>query len=296
MVNWDLYKVFYTVARCGSLTRAAEELYISQPAVSQAIRTLEAQLKMPLFKRTHKGMELTAQGGMLVYDDVSKAVHILGGVEDRLAELNNSATGTLRVGASETIFQYCIADKLVDYHKKYPNVKFELLSDISPRTIEQLKTDRCDIGFLNLPVEEDDGIVLTDTIMLLSDIFVAGEAFSELKGKKLTVRDLQSYPLLLMEEKTVARSSFDHFCNSMGVTLHPTVEVDSWGFMKRLVVKGMGIGCIPREYTLNKLHDGSLFELDVSPEMPFRSVGMALPKNANISFALRAFMAQFPHK
>ena len=98
MVNLDLYRVFYTVARCGSLTKAAEELYISQPAVSQAIKTLETQLGTPLFKRMRKGMELTAQGGELVYGDVEKAVKLLSSVEDRLMELRETATGTLRIG------------------------------------------------------------------------------------------------------------------------------------------------------------------------------------------------------
>lgn len=296
MVNLELYKVFYTVAKCGSLTKAAEELYISQPAVSQAIRQLESQLGTQLFKRLHKGMELTAQGGELVFKDVEKALQLLGNVENRLSELKNSATGTLRIGASETIFQYCLAEKLVEYHKIYPQVKFELLSDVSPRTIEQLKTDRCDVGFLNLPIVEDDGIVVTDSIMLLNDVFVAGKAFSQLKQTTLSVWDLQKYPLLLLEENTVARSSLDHFCQSVGVRLSPAIEVDSWGFMKKLVAEGMGIGCIPREYTLNKLADGSLFELSVTPSLPSRSVGIALPKNANMSFALRAFIALFHRK
>lgn len=293
MVNLELYRIFYVVARTGSLTKAAEELYISQPAVSQAIKQLENQLGTKLFKRIHRGMELSAQGGELIFEDIEKALLLLNGVEDRLSELNKSATGTLRIGASETIFQYVLADKLVKYHQTYPQVKFELFSDISPVTIERLKTDRCDVGFLNLPIEEDDGIEITDSVQLLNDVFIAGEAFSELKGKKLSVWDLRQYPLLLMEKSTVARSSFDHFCQSLGVGLHPTIEVDSWGFMKKLCVAGMGVGCIPQEYSLNKLRDGSLFKLDVSPVMPSRSVGMALPKGANLSFALRAFVNLF---
>lgn len=88
----------------------------------------------------------------------------------------------------------------------------------------------------------------------------------------------------------ISRESFDRFCRQLGIRLEPTVEVDSWGFMKRLVADGMGIGCIPREYTMNKLHDGVLFELDVEPALPLRSVGMALPRNSNPSFALKAFI------
>ena len=256
MVNLELYRVFYTVARCGSLTKAAEELYISQPAVSQAIKQLENQLGTPLFNRMHKGMELSAQGGELIFADIEKALQLLSGVEDRLSELKKSATGTLRIGASETIFQYVLADKIVEYHKLYPQVKIDLISDVSPKIIDCLKSDRCDIGFLNLPIEPDDGIRLTDSVALLDDVFVAGEAFAELKGKQLSVWDLQQYPLLLMEPHTIARAAVDHYAESLGVHFQPAVEVDSWGFMKKLVTEGMGIGCIPREYAMRRLEAG----------------------------------------
>ncbi|MDE7296286.1 MAG: LysR family transcriptional regulator [Clostridia bacterium] len=296
MVNLELYKVFYTVARCGSLTKAAEELYISQPAVSQAIKQLESQLGTPLFNRLHKGMELSAQGGALIYGDVETALKLLEGVENHLTNLKENATGTLRIGASETIFQYVLSEKIVEYHKRYPNVKIELISDVSPKIIELIKSNGCDIGFLNLPTAPDDGIVIQDSIMLLNDIFIAGEAFSELRGKTVSIWDMQRYPLLLMEAHTVARSSLDHYSKSHGVTLSPAVEVDSWGFMKRLVVDGMGIGCIPREYTMNKLGDGSLFEVKLEPAMPARSVGLALRKDVNMTYSLRAFINLFERK
>lgn len=290
MVNLELYRVFYTVARCGSLTKAAEELYISQPAVSQAVKQLENQLGTSLFNRMHKGMELSKQGGELIYADVERALQLLSGVEDKLSELKQSATGTLRIGASETIFQYILADKIVAYNKQYPQVKIDLISDVSPKIIELLKTDRCDVGFLNLPIEEDEGIRLSASVALLNDVFVAGEAFSELKGKELTVWDLQKYPLLMLEQNTVSRAAIDHYAESLGVSLHPAVEVGSWDFMKRLVTDGMGIGCLPREYAQRRLRDGELFELNVTPAMPSRSVGLALAKNANMPFSLRAFI------
>ena len=293
MVNLELYRVFYTVAKCGSLTKAAQELYISQPAVSQAIRQLENQLGTTLFNRVHKGMELTKQGGELVFEDVSRALQLLDGVERRLSELKKSAKGTLRIGASETIFQYILADKLVKYHALYPDVKFELLSDVSPITIEQLKTDRCDVGFLNFPIPEDEGIVVRQTITLLNDVFIGGKGFERFRGRQVPLWELQIEPLLLMEPHTVARSAVDHFCTSLGIRFRPAIEVDSWGFMKKLVAEGMGIGCIPREYMQPEAGDGSIFEIEVSPTMPSRSVGVALPKNTSISYALRAFLELF---
>ena len=156
MVNLDLYRVFYTVAKCGSLTKAAEELYISQPAVSQSVKQLENQLGVTLFNRTHRGMELSAQGGKVIFAEVERALALLQDAENRLAEINASATGTIRIGASDTIFKYFLADKIVDFHERFPAVKIELMADFTPDTIEKLKADRCDVAFVNLPINVND--------------------------------------------------------------------------------------------------------------------------------------------
>ena len=97
MVNLELYRVFYTVAKCGSLTRAADELFISQPAVSQAIKQLEGQLGANLFNRTHRGMELSDKGGKQIFSIVEKALAELDEAENRLKEINSTATGTIRI-------------------------------------------------------------------------------------------------------------------------------------------------------------------------------------------------------
>ena len=293
MINFELYKIFYTVTKCGSLTLAAEELHMSQPAVSYAIKQLEILLGTKLFNRKHNGMELSASGGKLIVADVEQAVKLLTGVENILAERQKSAAGTLRIGASDTIFQYILADKIVEYSQRYPQVVIEMIADVTPNIIEALKSDRCDIGFLNLPIAPDNGIVITESIKYLNDIFIAGKRFEALKGRELTLRELQQYPLLLMEEHTVAREAFELYAGSHNVSLKPAAEVNSWGFMKQLVVSGMGIGCIPREYSLNKMENGSIFELNVTPKMPMRSVGIALPKDSNTSFALKLFIDLF---
>lgn len=238
-------------------------------------------------------MELSPMGGELIFGNVENAVRLLNEAEEMLAELKKNATGTLRIGASDTIFQYILSDRIVAYSLKYPQVVIELISDVTPNTIEALKSDRCDIGFLNLPIAPDNGIVITDSIKYLNDIFIAGKRFEELKDRDLTLRDLQKYPLILMEGHTVAREAFESYAKNHGVQLKPAVEVSNWGLMKQLVVSGMGIGCIPREYSLNKLGDGSIFELHVTPPMPLRSVGMALSKTPNMSFALKLFIDSF---
>jgi DNA-binding transcriptional LysR family regulator len=292
MVNLELYRVFYTVARCGSLTKAADELFISQPAVSQAIKQLESQLGTSLFNRTHRGMELSVQGGKLIFKQVEEALNLLDGAENKLIELKTTATGTIRVGATDSIFSHILAEKIVAFNEKYPAVKFELITGTSPETLMQLKDNKCDIGFINLPIEDRD-VTFTGTVSHLSDIFVAGEKYSELKDKIIDLKDLQEYPLLMIETNTVARKAFATFTQNLGVQLSPDIEVANWDLMVKLAVRGMGIGCVPREYAKKELESGELFEVSVTPQLPVRGVGIALPKNVPVPFALREFMALF---
>lgn len=292
MVNLELFRVFYVVAKCGSLTKAAEELFISQPAVSQSIKQLEVQLGMPLFNRTHKGMELSQQGGKLIFKQVEEALSILDGVENTIAEITTTATGTIRIGATDGIFSHVLADKIVKFSAAYPAVNIELITGTSPETLIQLKENKCDVGFINLPIQDKE-VRFTGTVTHLSDVFVAGARFAQLKGRELSLAQLQEYPLLMIEENTVARRALTSFLSTLGLKLHADIEVENWDLMMQLVQKGMGIGCVPREYAKRYLESGELFELSTYPALPVRGVGIALPKSVTVSFIVKQFVNMF---
>ena len=223
MVNLELYRVFYTVAKCGSLTRAADELFISQPAVSQAIKQLEGQLGTSLFNRTHRGMELSERGGKQIFDIVEKALSDLDAAENKLKEINSTATGTIRISASDTIFSYVLIDKIAQYHEKYPSVKLNLINCITTETLELLKNNKCDIAFLNLPVDDKD-FNLSSVVMPLHDTFVANERFATLAEGVQPLKSMHDYPLLMLDTNTVTRKAIIQFSHSIGVHLHPEIE------------------------------------------------------------------------
>ncbi|MCH5146863.1 MAG: LysR family transcriptional regulator [Clostridiales bacterium] len=292
MVNLELYRVFYTVAKCGSLTKAAQELFISQPAVSQSIKQLEGQLGVSLFNRTHRGMELSAAGGKLIFKQVEDALKLLDEAENALSQIRTTPTGTIRIGATDSIFYHFLADKIAEYNIKYPAVRFELISSPSPYTINQLKEGKCDIAFVNLPMEDDD-VKFYGTVSHLSDIFVAGGRYCDLKNEPLPIKRLLDLPVIMIEENTVSRRALSLFLDNLGVRLHPDIEVANWDLMIKLAIKGMGVGCIPREYCKKELEEGTLFELPVTPSLPVRGVGIALAKNVQLSFAMKEFISLF---
>ncbi len=290
MVNLELYRVFYVVAKCGSLTKAAEELYISQPAVSQAIKQLESQLGGKLFNRTHKGMELTETGGKQIFATVEKALKLFDDAESKYSELKDTATGIVRICASDTVSTHFLLPYIKEYHKKYPNVNLILQNCTSSETIELLKNNKGDIGFVNLPIDDTD-INLSNTIMQLHDTFVASDNFKELTEGVVDLKRLQDYPLLMLELSTATRQAIVSFAHSQGIHLHPEIELASLELMVQLAKNGIGIACIPREFVGHELNEEkSLMEIKTNPTLPTRAIGLALPKNENMTFAVREFI------
>lgn len=293
MVNLELYRVFYTVAKCGSLTRAADELFISQPAVSQAIKQLESQLGTTLFNRTHRGMELSEQGGKEIFGIVEKALAELDSAENRLKEIHTKATGTIRISASDTIFSYVLIDKIAAYHEKYPEVKLNLINCITTETIELLKNNKCDIAFVNLPIDDKD-FTLTSVVMPLHDTFVANKRYKPLSEDVQPLKSMHDYPLLMLDQSTVTRKAIIQFSHSIGVHLHPEIECGSLELMIQLAKNGVGIACVPREYVRRELNeDKTLFEIRTEPPLPARSVGIAFPQGQPVSFATKEFFKMF---
>ncbi len=289
MVNLELYRVFYTVAKCGSLTKAAEELYISQPAVSQAIKQLETQLGGQLFNRTHKGMELSETGGKQIFETVERALKLFDEAENKYAELKDSATGVIRICASDTVSTHFLLPIIKEYHKAYPDVNLILENGTSAETIELLKNKKGDIGFVNLPIDDSD-INLMNTVMQLHDTFVASDAFSELTSGVVDLKRLQDYPLLMLELSTATRQAIVSFAHSQGIHLHPEIELASLELMTNLAKSGIGIACIPREFVSHELEEGSLKEIKTTPELPSRAIGLALPKTDGMTFAVKEFI------
>jgi DNA-binding transcriptional LysR family regulator len=289
MVNLELFRVFYTVAKCGSLTKAAEELYISQPAVSQAIKQLESQLGGQLFNRTHKGMELSETGGKQIFDTVEKALKLFDEAESKYLELKDSATGVIRICASDTVSTHFLLPIIKEYHKRFPDVNLILQNGTSAETIELLKNKKGDVGFVNLPIDDSD-INLMNTVMQLHDTFVASQTFSELTQGEVDLKRLQDYPLLMLELSTATRQAIVSFAHSQGIHLHPEIELASLELMTELAKNGIGIACIPREFVKHEIEAGTLQEIKTIPTLPSWAIGMALPKTENITIAVKEFI------
>lgn len=290
MVDLDLYRVFYTVAKCGSLTKAAEELYISQPAVSQAIKQLESQLGGKLFNRVSRGMELTETGGKQMFDIVEQALKMLDSAEDRFRERRNIATGQIRIAAADTIVTHFLMRYIKKYHEIYPNVNIIFKNSTTKEALDMIKSNKADIGMVNLPIYDKD-VIMTGQTGIIEDIFVASDKYKELFDKNLSLRDLPDYPVLMLDGTTSTTKEINDFFDSMSIKIVPEFEAGSIELLIEMAKNGLGIACVPRRYALDELAKKELREVKVTPSLPLRATGVIIRGEIEEhSFAVKEFI------
>lgn len=286
-VNLELYRIFYCVVKNGSITNAAKELFISQPAVSQSIKQLEAQLGGRLFLRTPKGMELTPEGSA-IYEYVERANGLLSEAENKFNQLKNLVIGKIRIGASDNICRNYLLPYVRQFRTLYPDVKIHITNGTSNQTINLLKTGKVDIGFVNMPSVDDE--VEVSVCSKLHDCFVAGSKFIDLKDIPMTIETLLNYPIILLEKGTNSRRFIDDYIKSFGHECEPNIEVGSHDLLIEFAKQNLGISCVTEEFVTKELKDGSLFKLNIEGDIRSRNIGYVKLKNVSLTFAGARFI------
>lgn len=149
----DLYKVFCQVGKSKSFSKAAKELYMTQPAVSQAIMQLEGELDIRLFNRTPKGVSLTNEGNIL-FEYINSAINLINVGEEKILEFKDLTVGELKIGVGDTISKYFLLPYLEDFHNRYPNLKFKIINGMTLELCNLIKSGEIDIAICNLPIDD----------------------------------------------------------------------------------------------------------------------------------------------
>ncbi len=267
----DLYRVFGTVAEYGSISDAARTLYISQPAVSQSVRRLEQALGVKLFERGAKGVVLTREGELLK-GYVSSAMGMLDAGESRMRMLSQLDAGELRIGASDTVSKWFLVPIIRKFHDMYPNVSLSMTNRTTTETLQLLQSGSIDIGYVNLPADGDS--VVFEECLPVHDVFVASEDFAHLKGRIVSPAELAAQPLIMLEEKSNSRRWVNRHFQKNGVMLAPGVELGAHDLLLDFAGIGLGVACVISEFSKSILEEKKLFEVNLQPAVPHRSIGI----------------------
>ena len=287
-INLELYKVFYYVAKNESITRAANELSISQPAISKSIKTLEEQINTPLFIRKRDGVSLT-EAGESIYNKIKEAIELINSAEDDIKSLTNLESGSINIGASKTIIHEYLMPHIKKFHKEYPNINIRIFTDKTSELIKKAKMGLVDVIFTNMPYNFPDDFE-SIKIMDLHDCLVANKSFNYLKGKKITKKDLEKLPLLVLTKGATTRIRLDDYCVENNITIHPEMEFGSNTLIKEFTEAGFGIGMLTKEHVKKELESNELFELDIELPLKEKYLGLVVDSSRKSNVIIKSFI------
>ncbi|MDQ0230890.1 LysR family transcriptional regulator [Metabacillus malikii] len=285
----DYYRIFHVVSRNKSFSKAAQELFMTQSAVSQAIIKLEKELDIQLFHRTSKGVTLTNEGNLL-NEHVSSALGIIDIAEDKILEFKQLKTGELRIGVGDTISRYFLLPYLEDFHFRYPGIKLTILNGTTTEILTFIKSGKADLGICNLPVKEEHLEVIP--CKEIQDIFVCGDKYKRITEMPITFDELLKMPLIFLEKKSNSRRYVEAFLQKQGFQLSPVFELGSYDLLLEFTKINLGISCVIKEFTREYLERGDLYEINLEEPIPKRQIGICYLKSVPLSRGAKKFIEQ----
>jgi len=288
-INLELYRTFYVTANAGSVSKAAKVLFTSQPAVSQAIKSLEQKLETQLFHRTPRGVVLTSDGEFL-FQHVARWYGLAKKSEQKFFELKNMAAGQIRIAVCYAICKYNMMPHLERFCLQYPNIKVFIQDRPSKEIVQALETGEIDIGVINLNAKPMSSLHVVQKFKI-QDCFVAGDRFSDALNKELTIRELvERYPILLLGKGGSTRAYIDQYFASHKVECEPQMELSTLDLLVEFTKRGLGVSCVTKEYVQAELEAKELFEVPVVQKIPARVMGIVHSKEFPLSTSAQAFI------
>ena len=283
-VDLELYRVFYTVAKHKHMTKASEELHISQPAISQSIKKLENQLGGTLFLRSNKGMELSEEGKMF-YEYVKGALELINNAENEFTSFKDLSKGEVKIGCSTTLTKLVLVESLRDFHLDYPNININITNDLTSNLINDLKLGKLDFVIFNESNIRETNLNL-EKIKELKQGFIYNPEFYD--DNVNTFEDLNNVPLILQKEESNSRKLLDYIALQNNVKLVPKMEVVSQELIAEFTNIGLGIGFAIID--LAKRNFKILKELNINKKIPNINIYLATNKSVSLTFASKTFI------
>ena len=288
-INYELYKVFYHVVSTLNFSEASKQLFISQSAVSQSIKTLERKLDQTLFIRSTKKVQLTPEGEILMRH-IEPAMNLIQKGEAQLIDAASTG-GQIRIGASDTICRYFLIPYLERFHKAFPGAHIKVINQTSMKCAELLRNGQVDLIVVNYPNNHLGTATSVLRIKQFHDVFIAGSPFRELKDRTVSFSELLHYPILMLDKNSTTNEFLHQVFQQHQLDLVPEIELTSNDLLVDLARIGLGIAFVP-DYCITEQSD-NLFLLKTKEELPFRELAVAYNDQLPLSRASMEFLSYF---
>lgn len=270
------YRIFYEVANCGNISKAASRLYISQPAISKSIQKLEEQLEVKLFIRSSKGVILTPEGDLL-YETVREAFRALDSGIDQLRQRVAMGMGSLRIGVSSTLCKYVLLPYLRKFTRMEPNINLSITTSSSKETLELIEDHKVDVGLVGKPDRKED--ICFQSEASIQDCFVASPDYIKrlYQGQVRPDRILGKSPLMMLNKDNMTRLYIDDFLSRNMIRIKETWDISDMDLLISFARLGIGVAAVIRDFVAEDLSSGKLIEIPLPGQeaIPPREIGFA---------------------
>ena len=286
--NLSQYTIFYEVAKAGNISKAAKELYISQPAISKAISKLEDSLGLSLFTRSSRGVQLTSEGEIL-FEHTREAFDALDRGEQELKRIQEFDIGHLRIGVSNTLCKYILLPYLKTFIDQYPHMKVTIESQATAQTLGRLEQQKIDLGLVAEPSVRRDLAFIP--VMDIQDTFVTTPNYLEnlylREGRDTSL--FETGNIMLLDTSNMTRHHVDEYMAENNICPHQILEVTTMDLLIEFAKIGLGIACVIKELVQKELDSGLLVEIPLYIPIHRRTIGFAYHPS-NQAMALKTFL------
>lgn len=287
--NLSSYRIFYTVANTGNISKAAKELYISQPAISKSIQKLEESVGCKLFSRSSRGVVLTDEGKLL-YEHVSEAFETLTLGEEKLKRSIELGVGHLKIGVSSTLCKYLLLPYLKEFIRQNPHISISISCQSTNDTLKLLEDNKIDIGLIGKP--ENLKNIHFDFLEEIEDIFVAAKDYlRNLKARGIQKDHiLQSSTLMLLDKNNMTRQYIDDYLQENQIIIKDSIDISDMDLLIDFARIGVGVACVIKNFVREDLENGTLMEIPLGFPIHKREVGFAYKTTSKPSKSLAEFI------
>ena len=294
--NLNYYKAFYMVAKYKNISKAADALFISQPAISKSLSRLEENLGCALFSRTSRGVSLTADGEIL-YERIREAFAAIEAGEEELRHRTELGIGQLRIGVSTTLCKYILLPYLQNFIRQHPHIRITIECQSTLHTVELLESGQIDIGLIGVP--KHHGTLTFLPLKKIQDTFVATQSYLDnLSIREHTDSDLfLSATLMLLDEENITRQYINDYFYRNQIKTNQILEVSSMDLLIEFAKIGIGAACVIREFVEQELKESTLIEIPMAEPIESRSIGFAYSNSHKLSKSALTFLnSVFPYQ
>ena len=287
--NLSSYRIFYTVANSGNISKAAKELYISQPAISKSIQKLEESVGCKLFSRSSRGVVLTEEGRLL-YSHVSEAFETLTLGEEKLRRSIELGVGHLKIGVSTTLCKYLLLPYLKEFIREKPHISISISCQSTNETLKLLEDNKIDIGLIGKPGSLKN--IHFDFLAEIEDSFVATKDYlRNLRARGIAPDQiLQNSTLMLLDKNNMTRQYIDDYFLNSEIHVKDYIDISEMDLLIEFARIGVGVGCVIKNFVKKDLEDGTLVEIPLKDPIAKREVGFAYNTNTRASKSLVEFI------